>query len=206
MLRTAANRKLTLYGFLGAGLLAAVSFGVVACQQGDPLDELPECAPPANAVSSELLAYLSKARSAHLQADIAVMDDESGEAIAALDALVDGPLPAGEPSPEVREVLADTLARTAELRSGAGDYDEARSDIERGLKLAPERTHYRGRLLEVLGAVESRLQKQLLAEGDSRGADAAKQRALKALHEAIDIQEEVIQKTLSEEPDVPLHK
>lgn len=199
-------RKLTLYGFIGAGLLAAASVGIVACQQGDPLDDLPECAPPANVVSPELLAYLSKARSAHLQADLAVMDDKPTEAIAALDALVDGATPPGEPSPEVREVIADTLARTAELRSSAGDFDEAKNDIDRGLKLAPERTHYRGRLLEVLGAVESRLQKQLLADGDASGASAAKERALKALNDAIDIQEEVIQKTLSEEPELPLDK
>src|SRR5690606_27947547 len=128
-------------------------------------------------------------------------------ALSALDELSDGALPGGQLSPEVREVLADTLARTAELRSGIGQFDEAKADVQRGLLLASERTHYRGRLMEVLGAVEARLHDKLVedalaqteagASDDAvsaltKQADAAKQRAIEASLEAIDIQEEVI--------------
>jgi hypothetical protein len=200
-------------------LLGAISLGVVACiERAGDAEAQPECALPADAVSPELLAFLSKARASHLRADLAVADDETDVAIAALDDLLDGPLPAGAPSPETREVLADTLARTAELRSSLGQFDEARADIEHGLALATETTHYRGRLKEVLGAVEERQREALLAELEeqtaagageaelqelTRQADAAKQRAIKASLEAIDIQEEVIDKALAEDPEAP---
>jgi hypothetical protein len=52
----------------------------------------------------------------------------------------------------------------------------------------------------VLGVIESRLSKKLETDGDVAGAEAAKGRALEALTEAIDIQEEVINKTLAEDP------
>lgn len=213
------RHRLTWFGFLVAGLLGGASIGIVACadQVGDH-EALPECALPADSVSPELLAFLSKARASHLQADIALKDDQPEVALAALDKLVDGPLPTGRPSPEAREVLADTLARCAEIRSTIGKFDEAKADIDRGLKLAVERTHYRGRLMEVLGAVEQRLHDKLIedlatqseAGADEsvlaeieRAADEAKQNAIKASMDAIDIQEEVIDKALAEQPDGP---
>ncbi len=199
-----------------AGLLAAASVGIVACaDHGADTEMLPECSFPADAVTPELLAFLSRARASHKRADLAMKDKDTERAIVALDALVDGPRPPGEPSPEIREVVADTLARSAELRSQIGQFDEAKADIERGLDLAVERTHYRGRLMEVLGAVESRLHDKLEADiaerveaGESRddmselttAADEAKKRAIAASLKAIDIQEEVINKALAEDP------
>jgi hypothetical protein len=210
------TRKLTWAGLVLAGLLGAASVGIVACAE-EPVDgnALPECAMPADAVTPELLAFLSKARAAHSEADMAIEGNDTEAAIAALERVVEGPLPAAEPSPEVREVLADTLARTAELKSTIGLFDEARGDIERGLKLATERTHYRGRLLEVRGAVEGRYFNSLKAEIAEKtdagaspdevadletAAEAARQRAIKASQEAIDIQEAVINEALAEDP------
>lgn len=153
--------------------------------------------PPAQAVvDPALLAFLSKAKSLHNQADMADAEQDTEAAIKALDRLVAGPLPAGDPpAPEVREVMADTLARSAELRSRS-DYQAALKDIDRGLSLARERSHYRGRLMEVLGVVEQREFKRLQEAGDD-DAPAAKERALKAFEEAVAIQDDVIKRALS---------
>ncbi len=214
------DHPLTRFSLVVTGLFVAASIGIVACaSQADDVDVLPECAMPADTVSAELLAFLSMARASHLRADLALEDERIETAIAALDKLVDGPLPAGQASPEAREVMADTLARSAELRSSIGRFEAAKADVARGLLLAAERTHYRGRLMEVLGAVEARLHTSLtneLAEqteagGASavleqlRGAAAdAKKRAIEASLEAIDIQEEVIHRALAEDPDEQL--
>jgi tetratricopeptide (TPR) repeat protein len=157
-------------------------------------------------VDAVLLAYLSKARSVHLQADLAQSDDHPDEAIALLDKFARAPAPGGaELPPEVREVLADTLARLALLKSSRKDYEAAKADVRRGLELALERTHFRGRLYEVLGAVEQRVFQDRLEEGDTSGASAAKQRATAALEEAVNIQEEVILRALGPEavPSIP---
>jgi hypothetical protein len=213
--RLSSVRNLPWYGFIAAGLLGAASIGIVACVEptGDVAD-LPECVMPGDAVSPELLAFLSKARASHTSADAAMKGKDTDLAIAVLDSLVDGAVPA-ERSPEVREVLADTLARTAEIRSTVGKFDDARADVARGLKLATERTHYRGRLMEVLGAVEAREYDHLvdeIAKREEAGQDSpelkkaatlAKQRAISASQQAIDIQEEVIHKALLEEPIEP---
>ncbi len=190
----------TRYGFALAAALVAASVGMLACDE--PLDgagEVPECAPPAGAVSVELLAFLSRARSLHTKADLAVDADNPEAAVESLDELVQGVMPPGEPSPEVREVLADTLARSAELRSNMRQTKRAKEDIARGLEFAPERTYFRGRLLGVLGVIESRVAKDLAEAGDAAGAESAKARAITALNEEIDIQEEVINRSLSED-------
>jgi hypothetical protein len=60
-----------------------------------------------------------------------------------LSAIVDGPLPRGGPAlAEVREVLADTLARRAELSSRLGQHDAATADVDRGLTLAAEVSYF----------------------------------------------------------------
>jgi hypothetical protein len=157
-------------------------------------------------VDPALLAFLSKAKSLHHRADMAEEDEQPDLAIALLEQLVDGPTPGGkEPSPEVREVVADTLARMAELRSARGadgDIEAAKKDVERGLALAEERTHFRGRLMEVRGVVEQRLREKLLEAGDDKGAEEAKQRAIAAFEQAVEIQDEVIKRALSED-DAP---
>jgi tetratricopeptide (TPR) repeat protein len=160
----------------------------------------PPCAcPQAAVVDRVLLAFLSKARASHHEADLAEAAGHPAEAIAVLDRLVQGRVPGGSsPPPEVREVLADTYARLAELRSARGLFDEALADIERGLRLAVERTHFRGRLMEVRGVVEERRAAALEAAGDKPGARAARARAVDAFEQAIEIQAFVIERALGD--------
>ncbi len=154
------------------------------------------CPQDAPVVDLALLAFLSKARAVHGRTDIAERGGHPERAIAILEELVKARMPSGPP-PEVREVLADTLARLAELRSAGGDFDGASRDVKRGLKLARERTHYRGRLMEVLGVVEKRRYEKLLADGNEAQAQAAKARSIKAFQNAIAIQDAVIREALA---------
>ncbi len=182
-------------------LLVALALAAGCAQPEQPTkDDTLACREKAGqAVGPGLLAYLSKARAVHLQADLAESDNHPDEAIALLDKFVHAPAPGGKDmAPEVREVLADTLARLAELRSVRHEYDTARADIQRGLEIATERTHFRGRLYEVLGAAEKRLYQELHDKGDEPGAQAAKKRSIAALEEAVSIQEEVIQRALGD--------
>lgn len=186
-------------------VLALAAAGLAGCVEGQEpaADRSCECAEE-QVVDPALLAFLSKAKVAHHQADLAEEDEDPQAAIDALQKLVDGPVPGGSsPPPEAREVLADTLARLAELKSGLGDFDQAKKDVERGLGLAREITHYRGRLLEVLGVVEQRLHKQLLESGNEELAAAAKARAIKAFGDAVEVQDEVIKRALGDLPPAP---
>jgi len=148
-------------------------------------------------VDPALLAFLSKAKAVHHKADVAQDEGDRAGALKALEGLIDGPRPKGEPpSPEVREVLADTLGRTAELRSELEDYEGAVRDLARGLKLVPQRNLFRGRLMEVTGVVEQRRHEALIEAGDDEAAAEAKTRAIEAFDAAVSIQDEVIRKTL----------
>lgn len=150
-------------------------------------------------VDAPLVAFLSKARSAHHNADLAESNRDLDAAIAYLELLTDGPRP--ERSPEVSEVLADAHARLADLRSRNGDYEGAKREVERGLDLARDVTHYRGHLYEILGVAEERRMKELEQKGDTQGAEAAKKRAIEAFEKAIEIQDEVINQALEDMPD-----
>ena len=201
---------------LGAVLLGALgsSAAVVAgCSGGEGPQAVGSAAPtvaPAcscNAAASAaavivdptLLAFLSKARATHHEADLAERGGEPGQAITALLRLVEGPIPgAGAPSPEVREVLADTYSRLAELRSARADFEQAASDVTRGLELATEPTHFRGRLVEIRGLVEERRATALEAHGDRDGARQARERALDSYEQAVEIQDEVIRRALAD--------
>lgn len=194
-----------LVALLGAAL--GLAAGLVACSEGDGARSVasgrptcPPCAcPPAGVVDAVLLAFLSKARAAHHEADLAEQQDQTAMAIAVLQRLVGGAVPGGSsPPPEVREVLADTHARLAELRSARGEFDEATKDIDRGLRLAKGRTHFRGRLFEVRGLVEERRAAALAKSGDEAGATEARARAVDAFEQAIDIQAEVIETALAD--------
>jgi tetratricopeptide (TPR) repeat protein len=151
------------------------------------------------AVDPSLMAFLSKARAVHHEADLAEKAGDARRAVGALEQLTAGPTPgASHPSPEVREVLADTCARLAELRSGLGEPDGALADLDRGLALAREPTHFRGRLMEVRGLVEERRAKVLQDKGDRKAAAEAKDRALAAYEQAVEIQDEVIGRALAD--------
>lgn len=145
-------------------------------------------------VDPALLAFLSRARSAHHLADQAEATADLERAAKALADVVDGPLPgvASDPAPEVREVLADTLARQANLLSQRGDDARASELVERGLGLVPTPTYFRGHLFEVRGLLEERRSARLKERGDLDGSAAARARALDALDTAMKIQAEVI--------------
>lgn len=150
-------------------------------------------------VDAALLAFLSKARAAHHQADLAETAGDLPRAQKALDALLAGPRPSarGALPPEAAEVLADTCARAADLRSKADAFDDARRDVEQGLTLASKPTHFRGHLFEILGVVYEREARALEAKGEKGRAAEAKAKALDAFETAIKIQDQVIDEALS---------
>lgn len=174
-------------------LVLALVGSVVGCSKGASPPEGDAGVP----VDPVLLAFLSRARSAHHIAD---QHEEAGrleQAVDPLQRLVDGPVPGGKAHAapaEVREVMADTLARMADLKSQLERHEAALRDIERGLELAKETTYFRGHLFEVRGLVEERLAKSLEAKGDKNGAEEAKKRALDAAEKSMAIQAEVIEK------------
>ncbi len=139
-----------------------------------------------DAIDPTLLAFLSRARAAHHRADLLEADDQLEPAARELSAIVDGPLPRGGPSlAEVREVLADTLARRAELSSRLGRHDAAAADVDRGLSLAAEVSYFRGHLYEVRGLVEERRAAHLRAEAE-RLLERADARAVGTTRAALD--------------------
>jgi len=150
-------------------------------------------------VDATLLAFLSKARSAHHQADSLEKSEDTRAAIAALEGVVQGKVPKVE-APEISEVLADTHARLADLRSADADFERALEEVDRGLELADRPTHFRGHLFEVRGLVEERRASSLEADGDPEAAKRARAAAVKSFEQAIDIQEQVITEALSDVP------
>ncbi len=163
-----------------------VAFGSVAggCEPQDP--EV--------VVDPALVAFLSKARSAHHRADLAERAGDAETAIASISAIIDGPRP--PKAPEVVEVVADALARRADLKSRGGDHEGANADVDAGLILAKEVSHFRGHLFEVRGLVEERRAEGLAAAGDAQASEAARERAIRAYEEAIDVQDDVIRAAL----------
>lgn len=170
-----------------------------ACSRRAPA-EATACVCPGEAeqvVDPALLAFLSKARAAHHQADLDEGDKQLGKAVDALAGLIAGPRPGGQsPPPEAVEVLADTRARIADLRSQLGAIEPALREIDEGLLLASRPTHFRGHLFEVKGVVLERQMTLLKEQGDLPGAERAKAAAIKAYDEAIDIQNKVIESAL----------
>jgi hypothetical protein len=205
-------RRLALVAAVTA--LAAASFGFGACanRQVDTDSPGPAAsahAPPVGApgaacacageavVDPALLAFLSKARAAHHQADLAEDDKDLQRAVAAVEKITAGPLPGGTPAPaEVAEVIADARARLADLESSSGNIDGALREIEAGLTYAVTPTHFRGHLFEVKGIVLERRIATLKEKGDARGAERVKGEAITAFNEAIEIQNKVIEGAL----------
>ena len=193
--------------------IAAASFGIGACgkQQADtetigsaPASPAKRAVAPGGCacagevvVDPALLAFLSKARAAHHQADLAEDDKDTPRALAALAKITSGPLPGGTPvAAEVSEVIADARARLADLESAAGDADAALREIDAGLAYAVTPTHFRGHLFEVKGIVLERRHTALKEKGDVHGAERVKGEAIAAFNEAIEIQNKVIEGAL----------
>ncbi|HEU4404944.1 MAG TPA: hypothetical protein VFS43_06590 [Polyangiaceae bacterium] len=197
-----ALRLWLLAGALGAAVGGAGAASGCAREQPPPPAARP-CAPEggAPAVDPPLLAFLSKARSLHHQADVAEAEQDPPRALAALERIVAEPPPgslAGRP--EVAEVLSDAFARLAELRAVQGDFGRAAADIERGLSHANEPTYFRGHLFEVRGLVEERRADALAREGKGDEARQARRQAIEASEEAVRIQDEVIRRAVGGKP------
>ena len=178
-------------------LLAGLS--CLSCSRDGSDDDKPACPEldSGRPVDPALLAFLSRARSAHHVADGFEEQKQLDRAVGVLEELVKGPQPGGQPPPsEVREVLSDTRARIADLESRRGRFESAEQHLKQGLDLAREATYFRGHLYEVRGLVEERRSKDLSAKGESGAAETAKQRALEAFEESMKIQEQVIKSTV----------
>ena len=151
----------------------------------------------APAVDTMLMAYLSKARAVHRQADMREEDGDRKGAVAELEKLVATPVPGGDrPMQEAQEVLADTHARMAELRGQMGEYDEAERDIERGLARAPKVSFFEGHLIEIRGVIAQERARKLAAEGDKPGAERERRKAFEHFDRAVQIQDKVIERLL----------
>jgi hypothetical protein len=178
---------------LGALSLAACSRRAVppdqrcaAVDAGSPVDPL-------------LLAFLSRARAAHHLADDHESFGDLAQAGSSLTSLVAGPLPranGAELAPEVHEVLADTLARLADLHSRLGSYEAALADVRAGLEHAREANYFRGHLLETEGLVEER-RAQTLDKSDPVAAQAVRRHAIDLLEQAMAVQSGVLEATPS---------
>jgi tetratricopeptide (TPR) repeat protein len=183
---------------LTSGLWLATSLLLGCSLERNPTSDAPlssasaESPPP---IDPALLAFLSRARAAHHRADAFEEKNQLSRALEELGRILAGPQPrAAQPYAEVQEVLADTRARRADLRSRLGAYELALKDVEAGLALAPGPTYFRGHLFEVRGLVEERQSKALNEAGNHAAAAQARERALEAFEQAMKIQAEVIRK------------
>jgi tetratricopeptide (TPR) repeat protein len=172
---------------LGWILSAALTLSALGCSKR-PVDD---CPGSEQVVDPVLLAFLSRARSAHHLADQREASGDTPGALRDLQALITAPRPPGA-APEVNEVLADTQARIADLLSAAGRYEPADAAIREGLDSAKAPTYFRGHLFEVRGLLEERREKALRAKGRGQEADQAHERSLSAYEEAMKIQAGVI--------------
>lgn len=181
----------------GAGAAAVIAaLAAVQCTREATAGSTSDCACAGQAiVDGPLLAFLSRARTAHHQADLTQEDGDLDLAVAALERVVTGPRP---DAPEAIEVVADTYARLADLRSDLGDFEPALRDVEAGLALTARPTHFRGHLLEIKGVVLERRYRALDARGETDAAARAKGEALEAFKGAIDVQDQVIDDALSD--------
>jgi tetratricopeptide (TPR) repeat protein len=176
----------------------ALGLLLVGCEVAKPGENELACTCEAGArpVDLALLSFLSKARAAHHQADLAEAQGDRGRAVTALEAVVQGPAPLRRQ--ESNEVLADTWARLAGLRAAQGQFDAAMQDIERGLELAREVSYFRGHLFEVQAVVEEQRAASLAASPEA--AAQARARAIRAAEQAIEIQDQVLREALKREP------
>ena len=173
---------------------------LAACSRSEPRP-LTSC--PAldagNPVDPILLAFLSRARAAHHLTDELEGAGDPKAATEPLERLVAGPFPRGsgdELAPEVREVLADTLARLADLHSRQGAFDRARNEIQLGLGHAREPNYFQGHLLETAGLIEER-QAKALETSDPKSAAELRKRAITLLEQAMAVQSAVIERAAS---------
>ncbi len=177
------------------------AFGLLACLLGLALPALgcnekaheKGCEDQALVVDTAVVAYLSKARALHHEANLKEDAGDVDGAIVTLHRLTESAQPhEGTRIPEVEEVLADAHARIAELALRQSHFDAAKVEVDKGLTHAEGATYFRGHLLEVGGLIETARSKSLADAGLTKESEEARQRALKLLEEAISVQDRVI--------------
>jgi tetratricopeptide (TPR) repeat protein len=141
-------------------------------------------------VDEPLMAYLSKARALHHQANLYEDSGDVPAAIGALERILRDPPPSD--GPEAREVQADVHARLTELELKRNQVANAEQHAQAGLLLTAPDTYYRGHLLEVSGLALEAKSYALADAGDLPGAVSAREAAIHKLEQAITVQERVI--------------
>jgi hypothetical protein len=187
------RRYIVVFAF---AVVAALSLGF-GCRKASQPDCL--CADNAAAqppVDASLMAYLSRARAIHHQADIKEREGDLQAASALLENLVSATLPGKPPMSEAKEVQADARARLSDLKTRASDFDGAEREVAAGLAIAPSNSYLEGHLYEQRGVNEESRSKSLLERGDQQAAAQAKDRAMKAFEKAVVIQDSVIENSL----------
>jgi len=160
-----------------------------------PCPEVPAGTP----VDKVLVAFLGKARAAHHSADLLEDKQDREGAVKVLEGLLTAKrIPE---RPEAQEVVADTRARLADLKSELGRFDEATREVDSGLALVKGTTYYRGHLLEMRGLVHERHAKELRTQGDLGAAKIAEEAALEAFEASMRVQQQVIDETLPDAGD-----
>jgi tetratricopeptide (TPR) repeat protein len=168
--------------FVALAMACAVSWGTACARRSGGNADAP-------VVDERLMAWLSRARALHHEADLL---EERGDLAGATKALERALESTPSSAIEGAEVVADTRARLAELRGRMGDVERALRDVDEGLRLVPGPSYYRGHLLEVRGTLFEQRAKSATASGDDAAAKAAKESAMASYEEAVAVQEKVI--------------
>jgi hypothetical protein len=176
-------------------LLAALALG--GCSRSERSTPRGGGADAGPAFDLETMAFLSKARALHHEANLKEEAGDTRGAAAEVERIVRANRPhPGQAVPEVDEVLADAWARLAELDVRSGDVAGAENAAKEGLTHAREPTYFRGHLLEVQGIAEESRSAALADAGDAPGAAKARAAAMRLLEEAVTIQDRVIAEAL----------
>jgi hypothetical protein len=175
--------------------LALCALALAACKNDGAPGGCPTAEPAGTPISAPVMAFLSAARALHHEADIKEKAGDVAGAIASLERLVALQAPQAD---EVDEVLADAHARLAELRLRLADLDRAEAEVKAGLQRASGPTYFRGHLLEVEGLVEEARAASLADAGRAEEASRARARAIALLEEAVQTQEQVIDRALED--------
>lgn len=185
-------------GLLWSGLMLVAACALLGCSRESAPEPTP--APPCpeadagTPVDKVLVAFLGKARAAHHSADLLEDRKDLEGAIRLLDGLLSAEhIPE---RPEAQEVVADTRARLADLKSELGRFDDAAREVDAGMALVKGTTYYRGHLLEMRGLVHERHAKHLRDRGDLAAAKAAEDAALEAFEASMRVQQQVIDQAL----------
>jgi len=177
---------------------------VIGCSRSDSSTPVAAAVDSGTPIDLEVMAFLSEARALHHDANVREASHDDKGAISSLEKLTHVARPHPDKTiPEVEEVLADTYARTAEIRLRDGDIDAAAKDVREGTTHAPSDSYFRGHLLEVGGIIEEARAASLADAGKTTAAEAARKQALTLLQQAVEIQDQVIRSSLGADSGLP---